>query len=543
MPYNNLTLSSSNGDIVITVYLPNGVDAGANSPDNLYYYSSRFEHGSMIGNIQIRRPQSSSTSNDDDDAAQAPSPPQYHTLYGTNLWRIPHNSNWPESGVGLASEFGVGDEGDFCYYRCGWSQASDITNGVLGYKRARAGEAFLKVGVGALIKGTCPACDSTEDYKFNSPYMFAEPPQWKLTKLSKRGGGSSSGGANSIYGITLEHQAALRPEHGYKLQKQMVLVQDNVLEVTTTLTNLGTLPFSTVWYSHNFFSCDDRAVGPGYAVDMDLTLQNDRASDDHYIDQLYSEPGTWSWSTPLLEYGRIVAARAADVVFGSSDYEDGNTRNIRVEMDRTVDPGIRIKSEFVPQPNSQGAFVLEACRTRIQNTFRMNTPQENKFDMYAYNLYLERGTFSPEPQMLFHFAAGETKSWTQRLEFETLESEDDDKETTTTEPSDNPDVSWLTASLRRPLSHQKTQRHSSSSWRTEMTQSSTMTVGACWFVIVLCSCYIVLMVVTKLNNKSSQRRLQYTRIENVVDGEEDYEDNTDDGRQQYGYQKQQEQQQ
>jgi hypothetical protein len=152
--YNNITLWNDAADLSVVVYLPFGVSADHRKGveiNDLFYYSSRFDHGSMIGSItRWRQPKSVDTPN--------------HVLFGTNLWRIPHNVRWPESGVGLASEFGVGDNGAFCYYRCGWYQQSDITNGVLGYEQAKVGESFLKIGVGELKKGTCPACDSTEEY-------------------------------------------------------------------------------------------------------------------------------------------------------------------------------------------------------------------------------------------------------------------------------------------------------------------------------------------------------------------------------------------
>jgi hypothetical protein len=163
--YSNATLFNAAGDISVVVYLPFGVSVDGSTPEvnDLFYYSSRFDHGSMIGTI-TRRQITSKLNSHRNDPTDESSSSEEHVLYGTSLWRIPHNVRWPESGVGLASEFGVGDNGSFCSYRCGWNQASDITNGVLGYEQARIGQSFLKIGVGELKKGTCPDCDSTEDY-------------------------------------------------------------------------------------------------------------------------------------------------------------------------------------------------------------------------------------------------------------------------------------------------------------------------------------------------------------------------------------------
>jgi hypothetical protein len=353
MHYANLTLDT--GELSVVVYLPESLRTDVKDPS--FYAGSRFDHSSMIGSVKR-------TTGDG----------RHHTLFGTDMWRIPHNEHWPESGVGLAAEFGVGDNGAFCFFHCGWQQGSDITNGVLGYTEAKLGEPFLKIGVGILLKGTCPECDSAGDYKFNSPYLFAEEPQWKM----------EAAGPTSV---KMKQEIRLR-QYGYKLVKEISLT-GSTLAVTTSLTNLGQDAFSTVWYSHNFFTCDGDAIGPGYALDMDLAGEN--------RDPVYEEPGTWSWSTPLRTYARVIK----------------KVRSIRIEWQDAIPPGPRIKSEFLNDGKTTGAFRLEACGTTIEST--LHELQNN--EMYAYNLYVERGTLSPEPQFLLHLAPGETKTWTQRLVF------------------------------------------------------------------------------------------------------------------------------
>lgn len=363
--YSNMTLESLRGDLSVVVYLPYGL-----KPDeHTFYYSSRFDHGSMIGSIQYKG----------------------HVLFDARTWRQPHNANWPESGMGLASEFGVGDDGAFCYFQCGWQGAEQVTNGVLGYQQAKLGESFLKIGVGELIKGTCPICDSAEDYRFNSPYLFAQPPAWKILGMSDTQ-------------LKLEHQAMLTDkdhvQYGYKLDKDIQL-HDHVLSVTTTLTNMGQDPFSTAWYSHNFFTCDGSAVGPGYQAD--LLLQPPPHA------PLYEEPGTWSWSTPVRQYAQVQTDLALD--------------SVRVNVLRDVEPGVRIKAEFLKDGQTKGGFVLRACDTRITSSLHVDNG-DIRDQMYAYGLYLERGTFSPEPQILIHLEPGESKSWTQRLVIEKSASKD-----------------------------------------------------------------------------------------------------------------------
>jgi hypothetical protein len=379
--YSNITLSTNEFSVVL--FLPAGVSAGAANSDarsvpppynSIYYVSSRFEHGSMIGNIQTKRGGG-------------------HTLYPASSWRMPHNAQWPESGVGLAAEFGVGDDGALCLFRCGWNEATEVVNGVLGYEDCVAGEPFLKIGVGKLIKGSCPACDSSDDYRFNSPYQFAARPVWKLTKLTQDS-------HDHVSAVSLTHEERLRT-YGYRLSKDLVVDGDRLL-VKTNLTNLGTLPFSTVWYSHNIFTCDGVAVGPGY--DLLLDLQNLETN------HLYDEPTTWSWSVPLQSYSRVTSIPQ---------------RGVNVEMTRALGPGTRIRAEFRKDQATNGAFALDSCSTSLRSRLIFDKASPY-LSMYAYNLYIERETFSPEPQLLIQqLPPGVSVDWT--IELRIRPSADDDE--------------------------------------------------------------------------------------------------------------------
>lgn len=357
--YSNVTLKANDGDLEVVIYLPQGI-----KPDEpTYYVSTRFDHGSMIGNIKrTTRKQDGST--------------ETHILYDTDQWRVPHDPFWTESGVGLASEFGVGDDGAFCNFLCGWDQENDVTNGVLGYREAQNGESFLKIGVGELIKGSCNACDSTDDYKFNSPYQYAKAPVWTLENHPEE---------NSI---SLEQEATLN-QHGYKLRKDISLIDDELF-IKTTLTNLGREQFATAWYSHHFFTCDGHPVGRRYGVDLDVAGTGGQ----------FEEPATWFWSTPLENYAEITPLK--DVV--------------QVEMQRGVERDVRIKAEFVKDAKSHGGFTVRGCENSIKETIP-EVGMTGGISMYAFNLYVETGTFSPEPQVYLHMNPGETISWTQHLEF------------------------------------------------------------------------------------------------------------------------------
>jgi hypothetical protein len=360
--YSNVTLTSLGGILSIVVYLP----AGIKPDEQAYYASTRFDHGSMIGSITRK-------------TTDIHGKTKTNVLYGKDRWRTPHDPNWTESGVGLASEFGYGDDGAFCDSKCGWDEVNEeVTNGLLGFSDAKNEESFLKIGVGELLKGSCKGCDKVDDgYKFNIPYQFANPPVWTMEQDENR--------------VTLKHQAVLN-ENGYNLRKDITLV-DNELLVKHTLSNIGRDPFATTWYSHHFFTCDNTPVGIGYGADLNLRGTGEA--------KIYTEQ---PWSKPLEDYAQLKSTPGAV--------------SVQVDMHSLVEdgPAFKIKAMFNKDETSNGGFILRACGTSIEeNIPEIGTPGGPL--MYAFNLYIESGTFSPEPLILIQLSPGETTSWTQRLIF------------------------------------------------------------------------------------------------------------------------------
>ena len=382
--YANVTLSA--GGLSAVVYLPDGI-----KPDEpTYYKSSRFDWSSNIGTITTRR-----------QGVGGKGKQQQHVLYGSDMWRQPHDPESTEAGVGLASEFGVGDDGSFCNFQCGWHKDNEVTNGVLGYDQAAVGETFLKIGVGALIKGSCPDCDPTSIYKFNSEYEFARPPVWRFTQNDENKG--SSDGSSERSSIRLWNEEVLH-EYGYRIVKDVTLTDDQLL-ITTTLTNIGRVPMATAWYSHNFFTCDSKPVGPGYSVDLDLPNGGD-----------FFEPGFMSWSSPIEDYASI-----------SHEYDsNGENSHVNVNLQRPVEDFVKLKAEFARDDDSHGGFTLHGCQTNVHESFPDVGKQSGPSSVYGYNLYIEQGTLSPEVQLFLHLNPGETKSWRQQLDFTFDDDGDDD---------------------------------------------------------------------------------------------------------------------
>jgi len=351
--YQNLTLESP--DMSVRVFMPMG------QGDGLYYTGSRFDHGSMIGDITFGKDKE---------------------VYGRGLWRTPHDPVWPESGVGLASEFGCGDNNATCKGK------GEITNGVLGYDTAKVGEPFLKIGVGALIKGSCPECSGDEndgDYRFNSPYKFYRPPSWRFLP------------SPSTNEVTFVSEETLG-DFGYRIQKTTRL-DGKILTVRSILTNLGKKQFTTPWYSHHFFTGDDDPVGPGYVLDLGLSEYGLRTPTPQF-----RQPGLGKWSEDIKEYANVTMAG------------DGS---ISMKIKKVIPEGVRLKAEFLDentQTLTDGSFTIHAPNgiSVSESIPELRTNSRNPF-IYGYNVYAERGTISPEPMLLLYLNPGETTFWTQRL--------------------------------------------------------------------------------------------------------------------------------
>ena len=129
--------------------------------------------------------------------------------------------------AGLAAEFDLTTQG-----------------GPPGYAEAKAGEGFVKVGVGVLKKTGGP-------YGFWNKYELIEPAKttvkWTATAADF-------------------HQTCEGPNgYAYELSAK-VKVDGKTVAVEWTLANTGTKPFETHQYAHNFFRFNDRPVGPDYVL-------------------------------------------------------------------------------------------------------------------------------------------------------------------------------------------------------------------------------------------------------------------------------------
>ena len=136
----------------------------------------------------------------------------------------------------------------------GPAEEFDLETSPPGYVEAKPGEAFLKIGVGALLKPDEPK------YQFWNLYKFAKPPVWKVTAAEDR---------------LILRQEAEQGGWGYVYTRQISLVPgERIFIITYILKNTGTKAIDTLFYCHNFTIIDDEPIGPNYDIAFPFPLVN-----------------------------------------------------------------------------------------------------------------------------------------------------------------------------------------------------------------------------------------------------------------------------
>ena len=135
-------------------------------------------------------------------------------------------------GVELLGPWGLSDE--FGLYGIG----------VLGYEAAGAGDAFVKIGVGTLLR------DTTNSYHFAHAY-----PVQRLFPVTIEAGAGQ---------ISVRQQADSTLPHRYDYVKTYSVNENNVLTIRYQLTNIGESAWPFEHYNHHWFRLEDTEVGPLY---------------------------------------------------------------------------------------------------------------------------------------------------------------------------------------------------------------------------------------------------------------------------------------
>jgi hypothetical protein len=120
-----------------------------------------------------------------------------------------------------------------------------------GYKEAKAGDTFIKIGVGVLRK---PEESSYSQY---NRYAVVDAGKWTVRKKTD----------------AIEFQQEIREASGfgYVYRKTVRLSKDKP-ELVLTLKNTGRRPIDTPVYNHNFFVIDDQPTGPDFVIKVPFKI-------------------------------------------------------------------------------------------------------------------------------------------------------------------------------------------------------------------------------------------------------------------------------
>lgn len=130
----------------------------------------------------------------------------------------------------------------------------------VGFDEIKAGETFIKIGVGALTK---PNQDKYDNYHL---YEISNPGKWRITNRP-----------DAVEFVqTLDH---LSSGFGYRYEKDVRLTPGKMQMVLRhRIKNIGTRPINTTVYNHNFLVLDRLPPGPGLTISVPFVISGSHAS-------------------------------------------------------------------------------------------------------------------------------------------------------------------------------------------------------------------------------------------------------------------------
>lgn len=210
----------SNGQIRAKLYLPD--------PATGYYRGTRFDWSGVIGSLEY----------------------QGHNYYGPWFDRIdPHVLDFIYQG----SEIVAGP----CSAITGPAEEFQTNGSALGWDEAKAGETFVKIGVGVLRKDDAP-------YYFAKRYELVDAGKWTV-KPARRS-------------VEFLHQlSAPALGYGYVYRKTVKLTRGKAeLVLEHRLQNTGRRPIQSRVYNHNFLVLDRQPPGPDFSLTVPFPIQTSR---------------------------------------------------------------------------------------------------------------------------------------------------------------------------------------------------------------------------------------------------------------------------
>lgn len=129
---------------------------------------------------------------------------------------------------------------------------------VLGYKAAKVGESFMRIGV-----GLCEKPDE-EKYKWSRIYKIVDHGQWTVKQAQNW--------------VEFTHTLSDGKGYAYRYTKRLTLTKGKAeLVLSHSLTNTGEKEIKTEVFNHNFFVIDGRPSGPEFEIKFPFSLTATRA--------------------------------------------------------------------------------------------------------------------------------------------------------------------------------------------------------------------------------------------------------------------------
>lgn len=292
----------ANGLIHAIVYLPD--------PKNGYYRSTRFDWAGVVPCLEYKG----------------------HTYFGA--WSPNHNPLVADSIAGPVEEFGIKDGG-------------------LGYEDAKAGQLFVKPGVGVLRK------PDDSPYKFQLFYPIVDLGKWTVHTRKD--------------GVSFTHNLHSPIGYAYRYTKTLTLAKgEPILILHHRMENTGSKVIDTDVYDHDFFMLDNAPTGPEMVVHFAFAPKATR---------------------PLLFGGEI----------------DGNNLVYRQELEARQS----VTSPLTGFSNNVSDYDITV---ENKNT-GAGVEQTGDSPIANFNFWSVRSTIAPEAFVHLHIAPGESQEWTIRYRF------------------------------------------------------------------------------------------------------------------------------
>jgi hypothetical protein len=238
---------------------------------------------------------------------------------------------------------------------CGTAEEFGMTVPPPGFKEAKAGDPFLKIGVGVLERTDDP------EYGFWKKYKILVPGEWQVKKTADR--------------VEFTQRMQMPGGWGYSYAKTLRVSRDApLLTIERRLTNTGSRGLVTDHYGHNFIRIDDALAGPDYRLEFAFT--------------------------PRFGEG----ARTADCVAVR-----GNALEFLKEVPSNGAVWVPIEGSVNPAESR-----INILNRRLGVAMAIATDQP----LSRLVFYSSNGVLCPEPFVQLTLRPGETKTWTTFYSFE-----------------------------------------------------------------------------------------------------------------------------